>query len=75
MAKTNKTPQTNAAAAAPKAKRSYETLKTITIAVLITGILAFAAGAWTMHHFNGEVISAAKAIQPTASAAALPASK
>lgn len=68
------TPQTKTT----KNKTNWETVKTVTIAVLITGILAFIAGAYTMSHYQDNVLSAAKAITPTAEAQApadAPASK
>lgn len=63
------TPKTNTPAA-PKKARNWETVKTVTIAVLITGILAFIAGAYTMGHYQQNVLSAAKAMTPSAAAQA-----
>lgn len=69
----NNNTKTQTPAKAPKKARNLETLKTVTIAVLITGIAAFAAGAWTMNHYNDKMTNAVKAVQPTASAQAAPA--
>lgn len=69
----NKNTTTQAPAKAPKKARNLETLKTVTIAVLITGITAFAGGAWTMNHYNDKMTTAVKAMQPTATAQAAPA--
>lgn len=52
-------------------KTTVETIKTVAIAVLITGILSFAAGAWTMNHYSDKIVETAHSLQtPTASAAA-----
>lgn len=52
-------------------KINWETIKTVTIAILATGIIAFIAGAWTMHQFNGTLAQAVEqAQQPAESAAA-----
>lgn len=63
------TPKTNTPAT-PKKGINWETVKTVTIAVLITGIVAFIAGAYTMSHYQGDVLSAAKAMTPSAAAQA-----
>lgn len=44
-------------------KINWETIKTVTIAILATGIIAFIAGAWTMHQFNGKLAQAVEQAQ------------